>query len=174
MDKAEDILRRLFGRYVEDDERGLVSFFSQWQDLVGTDVAAHAEPIDIKNEALHLRVDHPAWLQRLHAKQSDILLAVQQRFPNLNIQQIHFRLAGGEGQRREATRDATSDETGRRPNAPTRRTTPPEDKAHGGEETRREAPPPPTRDEAESLERLPDSRLKESLEKLRDHLEARD
>ena len=162
MDKAEDILRRLFGRYADQDQEGLIGFFAQWQKLVGTDLAAHAEPVDIKNGALYLEVDHPAWLQRLHAKQADILQAVQNRFPNLEIQQIYFRKAQDRpgGLREESA-----------PEGPKHRResgSPGDNRPPGKAQTPPE--PKPSVDGTEALKRLPDSKLKESLARLREHL----
>jgi hypothetical protein len=164
MDKAEAILKKLFGRYVDQDDEGLIGFFSQWQGLVGTDLAAHADPVDIKNGALYLEVDHPAWLQRLHAKQADILKAIQGRFPDLGIEQLYFRMT------REPGAGAS---TGPRPEP---RSPAPETKAPAGSPApRREAAPePPSENAADALERLPESNLKRSLERLKDHLEDRD
>lgn len=178
MDKAEDILRRLFGRYADHDQEGLIGFFAQWQKLVGTDLAAHAEPVDIKNGALYLEVDHPAWLQRLHAKQADILKAVQDRFPNLQIRQIYFRKAqdnpagapatepntrgprakGGAPNRADGAQEAVAEGTG----------------ANGAGPAGEKPQPPaakPSIDSSEALQRLPDSKLKDSLSRLREHLD---
>lgn len=162
MDKAEAILKKLFGRYVDQDDEGLIGFFSQWQGLVGTDLAAHADPVDIKNGALYLEVDHPAWLQRLHAKQADILKAIQGRFPNLGVEQLYFRMTrepGGE-------RPESQPHAGKQSAAQTPDPKPaPEQKP---------APEPPSENASEALERLPESNLKRSLERLKDHLEDRD
>jgi hypothetical protein len=179
MDKAEDILRRLFGRYADQDQEGLIGFFAQWQKLVGTDLAAHAEPVDIKNGALYLEVDHPAWLQRLHTKQADILKAVQERFPNLQIHQIYFRKAedkpagtavagappaGAPAAKARRSSNAPEDGESRR-EAGSRG----ENKSPGEEQQPQEARPPV--DSSEALKRLPESKLKESLARLREHLD---
>lgn len=158
MDKAEAILRKLFGRYVDQDDEGLIGFFSQWQGIVGTDLAAHADPVDIKNGALYLEVDHPAWLQRLHAKQADILKAIQGRFPNLGIEQLYFRMT------REGTPAPNPAAAQPRAPKPTPETAPsPEPRPRAGSQS-----------PADALERLPESNLKRSLERLKDHLEDRD
>ncbi len=176
MDKAEAILRKLFGRYVDQDDEGLIGFFSQWQGLVGTDLAAHADPVDIKNGALYLEVDHPAWLQRLHAKQADILRAIQGRFPNLGIEQLYFRMSREPGGRRPNASTGPGAES--RPTAGSR---PPPGREPGPSAASRRKPrPTPPEPEsssetaAEALERLPESNLKRSLERLKDHLDDRD
>lgn len=177
MDKAEDILRRLFGRYADQDQEGLIGFFAQWQKLVGTDLAAHAEPVDIKNGALYVEVDHPAWLQRLHAKQADILKAVQDRFPNLQIRQICFRKAqdnpvgapatepNTQGPRSKDGAPNAADANGAGANGAGAK--------EAGSAGEKQKPPEtkPSGDSAEALQRLPDSKLKDSLARLRDHLE---
>lgn len=168
MDKAEAILRKLFGRYVDRDDEGFIGFFSQWQDLVGTDLAAHADPVDIKNGALYLEVDHPAWLQRLHTKQADILKAIQGRFPNLGIQHLYFRMAG-EG--RASPRSPGAAPGSPRSAGPTTNGSPGPPPAPAADGNAAPHPVRYTENASEALDRLPESNLKRSLERLKDHLD---
>ncbi|MFW5843453.1 MAG: DUF721 domain-containing protein [Spirochaetota bacterium] len=146
-----------------------MGFFSQWHGLVGTDLAAHADPVDIKNGALYLEVDHPAWLQRLHAKQAEILEAIQDRFPNLGIEQLCFRMA----------REETGSPDPLPKNVPPAGNpfadqTPAPETGPDSAPRRAAAAAPPSENASEALERLPESNLKRSLERLKDHLEHRD
>ncbi len=50
--------------------------FSQWERLVGPDIASHAKPKSLHDGVLVLEVDHPAWATQLRYMSSDIILTV--------------------------------------------------------------------------------------------------
>ena len=48
--------------------------FHQWADIVGADIARHAQPVSLKNGLLVVAVDHPVWLQELARYHKPLLL----------------------------------------------------------------------------------------------------
>lgn len=92
MKKAADLLQSFFLKHGIEEGQKYVSFFRQWEAIVGEDLAAHAEVQDIKNHALVVRVDHPAWMQILHMKKEVILRQVNEQFPDFSISTIHMHL----------------------------------------------------------------------------------
>lgn len=90
--KAGDILKELFGHLNFQEGEAYVSFFSDWMDLVGVDLACHVRPVDIRRNALLLEVDHPGWMQMFQLNQKRILHRIQKKHPSLRITSIHFRL----------------------------------------------------------------------------------
>lgn len=49
------------------------SVFSRWEDLVGTELSAHARPVRIDGGTLVVAVDHPAWGTRVRMEAGGIL-----------------------------------------------------------------------------------------------------
>ena len=90
--KAGDILKELFGHLNFQEGEEYVSFFSDWMDLVGVDLACHVRPLDIRRKCLLLEVDHPGWMQMFQLKQKRILHRIQKKHPSLGITSVHFRL----------------------------------------------------------------------------------
>ena len=56
--------------------RSSVAVFKQWEQIVGTAVAAHATPVEMGREALVVVVDHPAWATQLRGLSTEILSKV--------------------------------------------------------------------------------------------------
>lgn len=48
--------------------------FYLWPDIVGADVARHAQPVSLRNGYLTIAVDHPIWLNELKRYHKDLLL----------------------------------------------------------------------------------------------------
>ena len=68
-----------------------VSF--QWPEIVGTEVAHHAQPVSLRNGLLVVAVDHPVWLQELSRYHKPLLLQkVQQRVGKKAVRDIRFRI----------------------------------------------------------------------------------
>jgi hypothetical protein len=81
----DDETARKGGRYAE--------FFSSWKGIAGERLAAHSRVADIDKNNLIVEAEHPGWIQLLQLRQSEILAAVRQRFPELDLRGIVFRLA---------------------------------------------------------------------------------
>ncbi|MDQ4134404.1 MAG: DUF721 domain-containing protein [Actinomycetota bacterium] len=55
------------------DARVLTTLFGQWDDVVGSEVAAHAEPLSLLRGTLVVGVDAPAWASHLRFQEADLL-----------------------------------------------------------------------------------------------------
>jgi hypothetical protein len=69
-------------------------FFSSWSALVGAKLAAHSRIVDVDKGLLIIEADHPGWIQLLQMRQSTILEAIAQRFPEFSLRGIVFRTTG--------------------------------------------------------------------------------
>ena len=81
----EEKLRR-GGRYSD--------FFSSWPAFVGSRLAAHSRVVDVDKGLLVVETDHPGWIQLLQMRQTATLAAVDERFPELKLRGIVFRVTG--------------------------------------------------------------------------------
>jgi hypothetical protein len=70
------------------------NFFDSWSSFVGPRLAAHSHVADVDKGLLVVEADHPGWIQLLQLRQSNILENVAQRYPELKLRGIIFRLAG--------------------------------------------------------------------------------
>ena len=104
MKKAGDVLSELFrdkfGKSFEEFNRK--SIFSSWEKIIeevwpkkeeDNYVAAHSKIRELEKGVLCVEADHPGWVQILGTKKTDILLAAQRQFPELEIKNINIRLS---------------------------------------------------------------------------------
>jgi hypothetical protein len=68
-------------------------FFGGWAQIVGDRLAAHSRISEIERGIVIVEAEHPGWIQVLQLRQSDILESLRQRFPELGLRAIVFRLA---------------------------------------------------------------------------------
>jgi len=67
--------------------------FHQWSQIVGAEVAKHAQPVSLKNALLVVAVDHPVWLQELARYHKPLLLQkVRDRIGKAAVRDIVFRI----------------------------------------------------------------------------------
>ena len=67
--------------------------FSLWPQIVGADIAKHAQPVSLRNGILTVAVDHPVWLQELSRYHKPLLLQkVRARVGAKAIRDIAFRI----------------------------------------------------------------------------------
>lgn len=67
--------------------------FYLWSQIVGNDIARHAQPVSLKNNILHIAVDHPIWLQELKRFHKLLLLQkVQATIGKRAVKDIVFRI----------------------------------------------------------------------------------
>lgn len=69
------------------------SFLATWKTLVGERAAGHSRIADIERGNLVIEADHPGWIQILQLRQSEILKSARDRFPELSLRGIVFRLS---------------------------------------------------------------------------------
>ena len=67
--------------------------FHLWADIVGSDIACHAQPVSLRNGLLVVAVDHPVWLQELARYDKPVILQkVQERVGKKVVRDICFRI----------------------------------------------------------------------------------
>ena len=67
--------------------------FYLWPNIVGTDIARHAQPVSLRNGMLIVAVDHPVWLQELSRYYKPLVLQkVQERVGKKAVRDILFRI----------------------------------------------------------------------------------
>jgi predicted nucleic acid-binding Zn ribbon protein len=67
--------------------------FFLWPQIVGTDIAHHAQPVSLRNGLLVVVVDHPVWLQELARYHKALLLQkVRERVGKQTVRDIAFRI----------------------------------------------------------------------------------
>ena len=67
--------------------------FYLWPDIVGSDVARHAQPVSLRNGLLVVAVDHPVWLQELSRYYKPLILQkVRERVGQKAVRDIAFRI----------------------------------------------------------------------------------
>jgi hypothetical protein len=138
---------------------------------VGTDLASHSQPVDIRNEALLVEVDHPGWLQMLHMKKERILRQIAKKFPDLTVQNLQMRLvSAGNWSHPQETADTSSRSSGgsKRPDASHSSTSDSSASegtaADAGENATSETVA--SRDQEEALSKIKDEKLRSTLERL--------
>ena len=183
MKRAGKLLSAFFERNNIQDTRGYVDFFQSWQQIVGVDLAAHSDAVDIRNHALVVEVDHPGWMQKLHMQRERILKTLQQRYPNLDIRNIHFTLVEegslGAAEQRTGPRSSGSDTTAPTgvPETTERATFQHPDPAEPSPEERereQQEEPKPSKNEKDALKKIGSEQLRERLESLGRHIHERE
>jgi len=67
--------------------------FFLWSEIVGSDIARHAQPVSLRNGLLVVTVDHPVWLQELSRYHKPLMLQkVQERVGKKAVRDICFRI----------------------------------------------------------------------------------
>ncbi len=69
------------------------ALITEWESLVGPQVAKHARPGRLDRKILHIFVDHPAWLSDLSRYgQKQVLANLQKRFGADRIKGVRLQL----------------------------------------------------------------------------------
>ncbi len=156
MERAGEVLDSFFRRNNISGGRNYVAFYRSWEQIVGQDLASHTNLTEIRNNAVCVEVDHPAWMQMVQLRQDAILKAIQTRFPALEVRSLQLRLVETLGVPAAISPAA--------PAASDAAAQPGVERAGGGA-----APPapPPSADEQQALQRIQSEALRSSLQRLR-------
>jgi hypothetical protein len=98
MRKAGDILSALFDEGTLKKAKNYGELFSSalWASLLEgiglSQGVPHSKIAELEKTVLLVEADHPGWIQLLQTKQRSLLEALQQRFPELSLTGIAFRL----------------------------------------------------------------------------------
>ena len=66
--------------------------FHQWAQIVGSDIARHAQPVSLQNGILKVHIDHPTWHHALLPVKPLILQKVRDRIGKTAVRDIVFRI----------------------------------------------------------------------------------
>lgn len=73
-----------------DTQQGMVSLFSSWERIAGTDIASHTTIRDVEGSTLVIEVDHPGWAQMVSLKKTILLNGIKMEYPELGITRIRI------------------------------------------------------------------------------------
>ena len=65
--------------------------WSCWNDVVGPQIARHAQPLRIRDRILEVRVSQPAWMQQLQLLKPKILQQLNERLNEELIEDIYLK-----------------------------------------------------------------------------------
>jgi predicted nucleic acid-binding Zn ribbon protein len=75
------------------DPSVLGAVFGHWTDLVGEGVAAHAEPVSLRDGVLVVAVDQPAWATELRYLGADLRRRVSEVAGTATVRSIRIRVS---------------------------------------------------------------------------------
>jgi hypothetical protein len=164
MERAGDLLNAFFRFHNIAGGDEYVSFFSSWHEIVGTDLAAHTQPIDIRGEALVVEVDHPGWMQMLQLQKDRILQRISAHYNQLGVSNLHMKLVeAGQFSGPDAIQEQAEQERARARQEQASAAGQSADSTQGSR-------PEASQDEHEALSRVGSDKLRETLERLRKDL----
>jgi predicted nucleic acid-binding Zn ribbon protein len=94
-DGLDRVLRALRG----GDTRSTSTVFGRWEDIVGSDIAAHARPLKLSDGVLVVEVDEPAWATQLRFLEADLVARLADT-GGLSVSRVEVRVRGARGPRR--------------------------------------------------------------------------
>ena len=68
--------------------------FSRWEQLVGGEIASHAQPRSLRDGVLSVEVDQPAWAAQLGYLSSQLLSRIEAEAGSGAVSEIRFRVTG--------------------------------------------------------------------------------
>jgi predicted nucleic acid-binding Zn ribbon protein len=75
----------------------LATVFSEWERLVGPDIAAHAQPRSLRDGVLVIAVEQPAWATQLRFMSAALLARVQAETDREGVSEIQIRVGAPTG-----------------------------------------------------------------------------
>lgn len=91
--KVAEYLDRATGRLGVPNAGLLGAVFSGWTDLVGAEIAAHAQPRSLREGVLTVDVDQPAWAAQLRYLATDLVTRIAGFTGSSEVSEIQFRVA---------------------------------------------------------------------------------
>lgn len=92
----------------------LHAVFQLWDELVGEDIAAQAQPSLVRGQVLWVKVADSVWMQQLHLQKLLLLETINQRLTDTGFTDIRFQFDAATGSR-ETSPPVTEQETVRPP-----------------------------------------------------------
>lgn len=72
--------------------REALGVWPAWEEAVGPEIAAAAQPVALRDGVLTLHVKHPVWLQELHAQRQQLLRRVQHHAAGQAVRELRFKV----------------------------------------------------------------------------------
>lgn len=86
----EDGLKRLFKSLGTSDRIFEFQVLSDWEKVVGKEIADHSKPIEVRQNILYLKVPHSVWRNQLFYLSDEIVEKVNKRANKKIIYKIVF------------------------------------------------------------------------------------
>ncbi|MDR2193661.1 MAG: DUF721 domain-containing protein [Treponema sp.] len=99
MKKAGELLSLFFDEHTSRNAQVIAEMFTSWTAIAKEQhipsVIDHAHIVEFERHIVLIEADHPGWIQILQTKQREFLESFKQKFPELTIRGISFRLSRG-------------------------------------------------------------------------------
>jgi predicted nucleic acid-binding Zn ribbon protein len=90
---ADQVVSKVLGDLKMDSRRAEIEIVKVWNSLLDPNIAAHAQPANLRNGTLFVNVDSSAWLSEIvRYRRKEILDRLQHSFGKSYIQKISFRI----------------------------------------------------------------------------------
>jgi predicted nucleic acid-binding Zn ribbon protein len=88
--------------------RTVEGVFARWDEAVGAEVAAHAQPAALRDGCLVVTVDHPTWATQLRFLEADLLAKLAAVTQPGEVTAIELRVGSEGGSRRSGSRGSVA------------------------------------------------------------------
>jgi hypothetical protein len=75
----------------------LTAVFARWDDVVGSPLRDHVRPVGLRDGALTVEVDEPAWATQLRFLEADLLIRVNEATGAQTVTELVVRVRGARG-----------------------------------------------------------------------------
>ncbi|HEX3626597.1 MAG TPA: DUF721 domain-containing protein [Verrucomicrobiae bacterium] len=90
---ADQVVSRVLGDLKMDSRRAEIEIVKVWNSLIDPNIAAHAQPANLRNGTLFVNVDSSVWLSEIvRYRRKEILDRLQHSFGKSYIQKISYRI----------------------------------------------------------------------------------
>lgn len=90
---ADQVVSAVLGDLKMDSRRAEIEIVKVWNSLMDPNITAHAQPVNVRNGTLFVRVDSSVWLSEIvRYRRTEILDLLQHSFGKSHIQKISFRI----------------------------------------------------------------------------------
>ncbi len=89
---ASDLVAAFFDAETRAKGERIAGFWSSWAGIAGSRLAQHSAPVDIRHGILIVEAEHQGWIQLLLFQQEKILRLIGEKYPELEIKGLAFRL----------------------------------------------------------------------------------
>jgi predicted nucleic acid-binding Zn ribbon protein len=90
---ADKVVSRVLMDLKMDSRQAEIEIVKVWNSLIDPNIVAHAQPANVRNGTLFVRVDNSAWLSEIvRYRRKEILDRLQNSFGKTYIQKISYRV----------------------------------------------------------------------------------